>query len=210
MGSLLLPPPLDATPVPPPPPPPLPPKRAKAAAKQEPRTPSVPPLPPRGLKYLSEVVDVKRKPLFYQSISCAALKTLFQHIVQNPSKNLQSVLVNSIGPEQLSSLTWLFININELKSSPEKQSISSSEFIVMITELIDELVLNYAISLEYHGVLLRDLGLHHGCWPLFVSHNVLCILARVLIIRSEREDDTLLVNIWKRLAYVCVIYYIVY
>ena len=199
MGALLLPQPFEATPVSrPPPPPPLPPKRAKAA-KTEVHTPSGPPLPPRGLKYLGEVLDVKRKPLFYQSISYAALKTLSQNLVSNSSKYLQSLLTNSITPEHLSSLTWLFININNLTSDSEKllQMVSLNEFSYLITDVIDDMVVNNCISCEYHGVLLRDLGLHPGCWPLLVSHNTLSLLARVLIIRSEKEDDPLLINIWK-------------
>jgi E3 ubiquitin-protein ligase UBR4 len=180
-------------PVPPPPPPPIPPKRTRFAKQDIPIIPD-PLLPPRGpTEY--EIVGPKRKTELYQKISLRALKIILHDIVQNPSEEIQSVLSNSITPDHLSCLTCLFFNIQKLSEDDSQQSYQ--EFNVIMNELMHDLISVGAVSMEDHGVLLRDLGLNYSCWPLVPTTSILSLLARVLIIRSEREDDPLSINIWK-------------
>lgn len=185
---------------PPPPPPPLPPKRSKVA-KLDVLTPSGPPLPPRGTKYLlkGDGMDVKRKPLFYQSLAFVSLKTLLHGVVQNPCENLQNVLVRSIGAEHIASITWLFLNVQNLAQEVEgpPQPVSFIEFTIIVQDLIYDLVMSKTLSSDHHGPLLRDLGLHPGCWPLSMAPSTLSLLACVLVLRMDSEDDPLTLNIWK-------------
>lgn len=197
MGSVLIPGMFTPTDVPaPPPPPPLPPKKSKLLKMD---TPSGPPLPPRGMKYLlkGDGMDIKRKPLFYQSLALISAKTLLQGVVQNPCENLQNVLMRSIGPEHIASFTWLFLHVQNMSRKDSPQIVSFKEFNITLQELIHDLIVGRALSFDHHGPLLRDLGLVPGCWPLAMTPPTLSILACVLVLRSEREDDPLSLNIWK-------------
>ena len=183
-------------------PPPLPPKRSKMS-KPEVLTPSAPPLPPRGPKYFRmkvEGLEIKRKPLFYQSLSLLSLKCLLHGVVQNKSELLKKYLVGSVTPGQVSILAWLFLNVQNSCSESEGSNrlVSFREFSSVVPQVLHDLVQGEGISLEHHAHLLRDLVLVPGCWPLFMIPSTLSILASVLVIRaSKMNDDPLCVNIWK-------------
>ena len=209
LGPLLLPHPIEATPIhipPPPPPPPLPPKKTKFA-KPEVLTPSVPPLPPKGAKYFQlkgEGMDINRKPLFFQTLALISLKCLSHGIVQNQCKSLQNSLIKSVGPEHIAVLTWLFVNVQNLSLETPAKLVklgSFDEFTATVMEFTHEMILSGLVTSDHHGILLRDLGLHPGCWPLSIISLTLSLLARVLIYRlqtrPENQDDPLAVNIWK-------------
>ena len=183
-------------------PPPLPPKRSKMP-KPETTTPSAPPLPPRGPKYYRmkvEGLDIKRKPLFYQSLSLFSLKCLLNGVLQNRSQLLRDYLTGTITLGQVSALSWIFLNVQTTPTDSESSSkfLSVSEFSCIVPQLLHSLVDSEAISFEDHGPLLRDLGLLPGCWPLFIIPSSLSLLASVLVIRAARNnDDPLCVNIWR-------------
>ena len=187
-------------------PPPLPPKRSKMS-KPEVLTPSAPPLPPRGPKYFRmkvEGLEIKRKPLFYQSLSLLSLKCLLHGVVQNKSELLKKYLVGSVTPGQVSILAWLFLNVQNSCSESEGSNrlVSFREFSSVVPQVLHDLVQGEGISLEHHAHLLRDLVLVPGCWPLFMIPSTLSILASVLVIRaSKMNDDPLCVNIWKGWVY---------
>lgn len=151
-------------------------------------------------------MDINRKPLFYQTLALISLKCLSHGIVQNQCKSLQNTLINSVGPEHVAVLTWLFVNVQNLSLESEKPAKlvklgSFDEFTATVMELTHEMILSGLITSDHHGILLRDLGLHHGCWPLTIISSSLSLLARVLIYRlqtrPENQDDPLAMSIWK-------------
>ena len=141
---------------------------------------------------------MKRKPLFYQSLSLFSLKCLLNGILQNRSQLLRDYLTGTITLGLVSALSWIFLNVQTTPTNSESSSkfLSVSEFSCIVSQLLESLVDSEAISFEDHDPLMRDLGLLPGCWLLFIIPSSLSLLASVLVIRAARNnDDPLCVNI---------------
>lgn len=155
--------------------------------------------------------DGRKKPSFYQSLALVALKCFNQCLVQNQQARLQEYLKNEFKPLHISLLSWLFANTSMLPSVMERTLYvhQADEFIALVSDVINEIVVSGLIHEEDHGALLRDLGLHHGCWPLTILQPTLSLLARTFIYRlqhssSESRDDPLILSIWKGLVYLLI------
>ena len=117
---------------------PLPcPPNARKCPNRKSSLPLPPPLPPQGPKYFRmkvEGLEIKRKPLFYQSLSLLSLKCLLHGVVQNKSELLKKYLVGSVTPGQVSILAWLFLNVQNSCSESEDSNrlVSFREFLSVI------------------------------------------------------------------------------
>ena len=196
--------PAEATPIPtapPPPPPPLPPKKTR------PTKSTFIPLPPRGM-FRSEVSPIQMKMTFYLRLTVASVNCLLEGLVQNSFDELQTFLLTQFKPGHISILSWLFLNVHSLSEDAKNSDkfhkndkmFHLKEMQKLITDLLHEMVVNSIVTPEYHGSLLRDIGLHPGCWPLTVQMTTLSLLARVLICRlqicTDTKDDPLTLSIW--------------
>ena len=126
-------------------------------------------------------------------------------MVHSPVEKIQTFLRDRLTPDHISALASIFVNVHTVLQSSDKADrfakVAGFEaFSVAITNFMHELVVEGFVSPDHHGMLLRDMGLHQGCWSLSVMPKVLSLLARVLICRLQRrddQDDPLSLNIWK-------------
>ena len=196
---------LEATPIPvapPPPPPPLPPKKARFAK------PLVPPrlLPPRSVPREEEQWSpTQKKMTLYLRLTNTAVRCLLEGLVQGSQGELQKFLTSQFKPCHASVLSWLFLNVHSLSNDSKNSHkfvrlCHFSDLSQAVTDLLHEMVVSGIVSAEYHGSLLRDIGLHPACWPLNVPTPTLSLLARVLICRlqvsTDSKDDPLTLGIW--------------
>ncbi len=200
--------PLDATPIPtapPPPPPPLPPKKSRSSKSMfVPIIGATPCLPPRSIPRTPSS-PVQMKMTFYLRLSVVSIKCLLEGLVQNPLDEIQNYLLTQIKPVHTSILSWLFLNVHSLSEDAKNSEKFNKifhfrEMLKLITDLLHEMVVNGIVTPEYHGSLLRDIGLHPACWPLTIPTITLSLLARVLICRlqfsTDTKDDPLTLSIW--------------
>ena len=190
--------------VPPPPPPPLPPKKARFA-KSPLLTPILPPpiVPPRDIPRCPTIEQ--KKITFYLRLSLMSVKCLLEGLVQNSFEELQIFLSTQFKQGHFSTLSWLFLNVHSLSEDSEKSGKivklgCFKEMTRVVTDLLHEMVVSSLVTPEYHGALLRDIGLHPACWPLSVLPAILSLLARILICRLQTcfdtKEDPLSLSIW--------------
>ena len=99
----------------------------------------------------------------------------------------------------------MFLNVHTIVQSNDRTDKFSKvtcfeKFVTTVTELLHQLVVEGYVKAEHHGMMLRDMGLHQGCWSLSVIPKVLSLLARVLICRLQvmgDQEDPLSLSIWK-------------
>lgn len=195
-------------PIPLAPPPPLPPKRTKLFRKGGAGVDAGEklPLPPRNIPRNPSEVPTQMKPNFYFRLALQALKCLSGSLVFSTHQRLHEYLTSSVSTDHLSVVAWLFVTghglvSNRARSTDLARLGSIEELVSGVTELLHEMVVGGLVSHDHHGMLLRELGLHTGCWPLFISQQLLSLLARLLLCRlhaqASPQDDPLALNIWK-------------
>ena len=166
--------------------------------------PTATPHPPPNKPEKDSTIETKKKPVFYLGLSLIAARCLLEGMVQSSFEGLQKFLISQMKVEHVSTVSWLFSNIHTISNGSNKSGelvklVHFTDLLSTITDLVHEMILSGIITHEHHWELLRDLGLHHGCWPLHVLPATLSLLARVLICRLKTlgGDDQLMYNIWK-------------
>lgn len=181
-------------------PPPLPPKVSKPLSflQSHLSVPQDTPICPKGS-------EVNTKPLFYLELGVISLHCLQKGLVCNGDQKVCSYVYENLTADHISALASMFVNVHSILQSGNRSHEFSKmacfeNFVMSVTELVHELVVKGFVKLDHHGMMLREMGLHQGCWSLAVIPKVLSLLARVLIYRLqvlEDQDDPLSVSIWK-------------
>ena len=197
-----------STPPPPPPPPhatiptppPLPPKLSKPPPFRKTRfaLPQDTPVRPKA-------PEISSKPSFYQELALLALQCLQKGLVHNSVERIRTYLRGKLTPDHISALASMFLNVHTIVQSSDRTDKFSKvtcfeKFVTTVTELLHQLVVEGYVKAEHHGMMLRDMGLHQGCWSLSIIPKVLSLLARVLICRLQvmgDQEDPLSLSIWK-------------